>query len=66
MGNDKVNRAAALAAIVLCGMLSACGGRPMPFPIPESELGDQPGLFTGEKGAWDVLPHDPPQPPPPR
>jgi hypothetical protein len=36
--------------------LSGCGGRPMPFPTPESELGDRPGLFTGEKGAWQVYP----------
>jgi hypothetical protein len=46
--------AALVAAILLLGALSGCGGKPMPFPTPESELGDRPGLFTGEKGAWTV------------
>ena len=45
-------------------LLGGCGGRPMPFPVPESELGDRPGLFTGERGAWEVPPRDNSQPQP--
>jgi hypothetical protein len=40
--------------IALIGSLCACGGKPMAFPPPESEMGDRPGLFTGENGAWTV------------
>lgn len=27
----------------------------MPFPVPESELGNRPGLFTGQDGELTVL-----------
>jgi hypothetical protein len=46
-------------------VLAACGGKPTPFPLPESEMGDRPGLLTGEKGAWELYPVAP-APPPPR
>ena len=39
-------------------LLGGCGGKPIPFPVPESELGDRPGIFTGDKGAWEILPRD--------
>lgn len=39
-------------AIAAVGSLGACGGKPMTFPVPDSELGDRPGLFTGTNGAW--------------
>ena len=39
-----------LLLIALLVALGGCGGRPMPFPSPESELGDRPGLLTGEHG----------------
>jgi len=45
-----------LLAVLLLSFLVGCGGQPMPFPAPESELGNRPGLLTGETGAWDVLP----------
>jgi hypothetical protein len=50
--------------VVLLGLLGGCGGKPMAFPIPESELGDRPGLFTGETGSWEVFSRDlsPPKP----
>jgi hypothetical protein len=41
---------AVLVAIALLAALSACGGKPMPFPTPESQMPDRPGLFTGESG----------------
>jgi len=53
----RAYRAAAL--IILLGLLGGCGGKPMAFPTPESELGDRPGLFTGEKGSWEVFSWDP-------
>jgi len=39
----------------------------MPFPVPDSEMGNRAGLLTGEQGAWDLLrggvrPAQPPQP----
>jgi hypothetical protein len=59
-----------LLAILFLLALGGCGGEPMPFPTPESEMGDHPGLFTGEKGAWELLspdaPRQPQQQPPPR
>jgi hypothetical protein len=50
--------------VVLLGLLGGCGGKPMDFPTPESELGDRPGLITGETGSWEVFSRDlsPPQP----
>ena len=44
-----------MAVLVLLAVpLAACGGRPMPFPVPESEMPPVPGLFTGESGIWEV------------
>jgi len=42
--------------LLLLALLGGCGGKPIPFPVPESEMGDRPGIFTGDKGAWEVLP----------
>ena len=47
-------------ALVLA--LTGCGGKPMPFPTPESELGNRWGLLTGESGTWQIYPQ--PSPPP--
>jgi len=49
-------------ALGLVAALAGCGGRPMKFPVPESELGDRPGLFTGDEGAWKFYPALPSQP----
>jgi hypothetical protein len=49
--------------VVLLGLLGGCGGKPTPFPVPESELGDRPGLFTGETGSWEVFSRDLSPPP---
>jgi hypothetical protein len=53
-----------LGTALLLVLLGSCGGKPMDFPTPESELGDRPGLFTGDKGSWEVFSRDlsPPQP----
>jgi hypothetical protein len=61
--SDCVRRRRVFLVAAALALLAGCGGRPMPFPTPESELGDRPGFFTGEKGAWEVLPRAP-QPPP--
>jgi len=48
-----------MAVALLIGPLAAlggCGVTPMPFPIPESEMGDRPGLLTGETGTWELYP----------
>jgi hypothetical protein len=67
MSGGARGRNTAFLLLLLLVLLGSCGGRPVPFPTPESELGARPGLFTGEKGAWDLLPRDPPpQQPPPR
>jgi hypothetical protein len=50
--------------VILLGLLGGCGGKPTPFPVPESELGDRPGLFTGENGSWEVFSRDRSPPPP--
>ena len=55
IADARTHRTALL--VILLGVLGGCGGKPMPFPIPESELGDRPGLFTGEKGSWEVFSH---------
>lgn len=52
-----------LLAIAVLAALAGCGGKPMPFPVPESEMGERPGLLTGEKGAWELYPAAPPPPP---
>jgi hypothetical protein len=62
--NGGVRKGSTALLLLLLALLAGCGGRPMPFPVPESELGDRPGLFTGEKGAWELLPRDNSQPPP--
>jgi hypothetical protein len=60
------NRLLAIALFVgFVIALGGCGGKPMPFPTPESELGDRPGLLTGEKGAWQLYPAAPAPPQPP-
>jgi hypothetical protein len=57
-----VGRRNTICLVVLLGLLGGCGGKPIPFPTPESELGERPGYFTGEKGAWQLYPRDPPPP----
>ena len=42
------------ALFLLIMPLAGCGGRPMLFPVPESEMPPAPGLFTGETGTWEV------------
>jgi hypothetical protein len=54
--DNRLHVVLALALLLAC--LAGCGGQPMSFPTPESEMGDRPGLFTGEKGAWDLLSRD--------
>jgi hypothetical protein len=59
IGNCHWRQRAGLSlAAILLACLAGCGGQPMPFPTPESEMGDRPGLFTGDKGAWDPLSRD--------
>ena len=49
-------RAIGLAlAVMLPVVLAACGGRPIPFPTPDRDLGGRPGLLTGKTGGWDIL-----------
>jgi hypothetical protein len=57
--------AQAAAAALLIGLLAGCGGKPMPFPVPESEMPPAPGLFTGDTGTWDIpiVRGKPPAPP---
>ena len=62
MRQRLMHRGRCLLALGLVLALAGCGGRPMKFPEPESELGDRPGLFTGESGAWTF---DAPAPRPP-
>jgi hypothetical protein len=41
----------AFLSIALTGFLiGSCGGRPIPIPTPESELGPPPGMPTGGSG----------------
>lgn len=46
---------ACLLAIALPLLLAGCGGRPMRFPTPDTELDNRPGLLTGKTGAWQIL-----------
>ena len=41
------SRILTLAALLL---LTACGLKPAPFPIPPTEMPDSPGLFSGPTG----------------
>jgi len=55
MLNRHIGFCAGSALVVLvAGSLVGCGGRPMPFPVPESEMPPAPGLFTGETGTWEI------------
>lgn len=47
--------------LAVVAALTGCGGKPMPFPTPESEMGDRPGLLTGDKGVWQLYPAPQPQ-----
>jgi hypothetical protein len=62
-GSQRTAKAA--AAALLLGLLAGCGGKPIPFPVPESEMPPAPGLFTGDTGAWEIpiLRGKPPAPP---
>ena len=55
-----------IRALALVLTLAGCGGNPMPFPTPESELGTRPGLLTGESGTWQIYPQQPSPPSQPR
>jgi len=52
--------AARCAVAMLLALLGGCGGKPMPFPAPESELGERPGLLTGETGVYVLHPLEQP------
>lgn len=58
-------RAASASALML-GLLAlaGCGGDPMPFPVPDSEMGPAPGLFSGPSGSFaiSVVKDKPPDP----
>ena len=41
--------AASLTALAGCGI-----GKPMDIPVPESELGPEPGFLTGPSGEWVI------------
>ena len=43
-----------LASLALLGALAGCGFQPRPFPTPDTELGNRPGLLTGPTGAATV------------
>lgn len=47
--------AAALLLLLLSGLgLGACGIKPAPFPVSDSELGTGPGLLSGPAGEFTV------------
>jgi hypothetical protein len=58
-------RLLAVAVLVPLGLLGGCGGRPMEYPTPASEMGREPGLFSGDDGEF-VLYRQRQEPPPPR
>jgi hypothetical protein len=45
----RIAAAAGLVALAACGI-----GKPMDFPVPESELGPRPGAFSGPTGEWVI------------
>ena len=49
-------RSIRLPALALLLVMAGCGGQPIAFPTPESELGTRPGLLTGETGVWEIHP----------
>jgi hypothetical protein len=49
-----MRHAGRLSIVLLLALLGGCGGQPMPFPVPESEMPPAPGLFTGDTGQWDI------------
>ena len=59
MTRSSFDRPRVIAIVLLLTGLAGCGGQPMPFPTPESEMGNRPGLFTGDQGSWDVLSRSP-------
>ena len=62
----SISRLVALALLVgSLVALGGCGGKPMPFPSPESEMGERPGLLTGEAGTWGLYPGAASRPQPP-
>jgi|HubBroStandDraft_6_1064221.scaffolds.fasta_scaffold878907_2 hypothetical protein len=46
-------RVSSVLGIVLLG-LAGCGGQPMAFPVPDSEMGPAPGLLTGPTGSYEL------------
>ncbi len=53
-----VRDALACASLALAG----CGMQPMTFPTSPGELGERPGLLTGETGAVTICCHATPVP----
>jgi hypothetical protein len=48
-------RLAAVLFLLLTGAgLAGCGLKPAPFPAPESELGNGPGLLSGPSGEFTI------------
>ena len=46
-----MRRALAVAFLMLLGGgLTGCGIQPAPYPIPQSDLDDRPGLLSGPGG----------------
>jgi hypothetical protein len=52
-----------LGALLLLGLLGGCGGQPMAFPTPASEMGAEPGLLSGPQGAFELYPTQKPPAP---
>jgi hypothetical protein len=50
-----MRRALALTLLmVLAAGLGGCGVRPAPFPTPQSDLDDRPGLMSGPDGEFTL------------
>lgn len=43
-----------LASFAMLALLGGCGGHPIAFPTPDSEMSPRPGLFSGDSGAWTL------------